>query len=880
MSIAVLRVFVFLLLIALVSTKGWDIGSGFTYDMKTSILLGEAHQFQSKNGSTDDVGFQLTAKLKVIPLWKNPNNPETILISVKIVSLQLWIKSRKAPKPEGFIEHSSRLVDIPKDPILLLWNNGQILNAYAISTESLSSLNLKRGIASIFQYKTTDGIFQEKDASGLCNVTYNSLTPRSFKKTKLFCKRNKNEHPNLFLGVQHNSIYTIKYGLTEALLPREIFENEKHETSLTARPEAGTSVTANRVFQLLPGVSKENRIIASTFTEAINKFDPRYVEISIEAENEYIACPESGCLTLDAVLDNSRSALEESALGKAKSASAFLKIVPLLRVASVESLVKILKSPRNHDILPQLYDLYGSASTFAAHQAAFKILRQDDIGDNTERYLWALSTSPYPNTDIINDIIKRSEETIQNDKVAETLTLTAAIMAKRHGAPNVIEKVKKSLELGLHSCTGEECKVKFLRSLGSLGTKSVIPILLKYSTNSTRTLSVIAWKAIGSLYNNYITAEIRNLAMKTFLQLNGQKVDSTVRTLSLNVILESNPSVEDLQQLLLYLTHEDPMFEVKKYLVQRLQQLISTSSQFRETFKKASKNEFTKLVNYNTFSQRGLSTAFTRSFLESAGSNGSLVTIQEINSGLLKRGIVDVVLLSDSYKYTFFSLGLFAGGLSNFVNSNDQEENDNLVENEVATAGMEISFLGVNIRPFVFFSGQGELMGHVWSGTASERTPAFQTIVNLHRHREIIALGSGFVVETDIEGAISVDLAGQIKLSLWSRNAQSLVEIEAGISIQGNTKIITNFVQSRTEFTLTLEPKLELATDVDFSGPVSLCMRLGQPQNMIKHHIYKVERIPGSRHKLRKTRRITILSTNRSYLLNTKNNEMCSKVFN
>lgn len=50
---------------------------------------------------------------------------------------------------------------------------------------------------------------------------------------------------------------------------------------------------------------------------------------------------------------------------------------------------------------------------------------------------------------------------------------------------------------------------------------------------------------------------------------------------------------------------------------------------------------------------------------------------------------------------------------------------------ESATAGMELTIMGVQIRPFVFFSGQGELMGHVWSGTASEKTPAFQVILCL-----------------------------------------------------------------------------------------------------------------------------------------------------
>lgn len=56
------------------------------------------------------------------------------------------------------------------------------------------------------------------------------------------------------------------------------------------------------------------------------------------------------------------------------------------------------------------------------------------------------------------------------------------------------------------------------------------------------------------------------------------------------------------------------------------------------------------------------------------------------------------------------------------MSSNGEDEETE----ESATAGMELSIIGTQIRPFVFFDGQGELMGHVWSGTASEMTPAFQ----------------------------------------------------------------------------------------------------------------------------------------------------------
>lgn len=579
---------------------------------------------------------------------------------------------------------------------------------------------------------------------------------------------------------------------------------------------------------------------------------------------------------MEQTVQDNRDSLDTLNLGTVKSASSFLKLTSLVREASAEELVKLLKSPKYRQLRPQLWDILGSVSTPEAHKAAMKLLKQDEIGDETERYLWSLSLSPNPHPDIIKDILKRSEETIQNNKVSETLALTAAAMAKQHGSSSVIDKVRVSLELGLESCTGEDCQLKFLRALRNLESKLAIPILLKFAQNGSRATSGVAWLALGSL-GKHLTKEVKSAALRTFFQI-GPKRDSTVRTLALNLILESEPTVDELHDLVKYLASRDPVYEVRKYLSQRLEQLAGEDVKFLKNLQEAMRRESERIYNYDVLAQKGLSTAFTRSFLKSAGSNGSLVTVQEISSGLLKRGIVDVVLESESHSTPIFSLGIYAGGLGGFVSS-DQEESEEPVDDEVSTAGMEISILGVVIRPFVFFSGQGELMGHVWSGTASEKTPAFQSLTNLHRHFEYVPLASGFVSEINVDGAMSFDLSGQIQLSLWNRNAQSLVEMGAGVSIQGGAKVRSNFVQSTAEFLLTLEPKLELATDVDFSGPISLCMRLSQPETIVRHNIYKIERIPGSRHRLRKTKRSKIFSPARSYLLNSKNNEMCSKVF-
>lgn len=68
-------------------------------------------------------------------------------------------------------------------------------------------------------------------------------------------------------------------------------------------------------------------------------------------------------------------------------------------------------------------------------------------------------------------------------------------------------------------------------------------------------------------------------------------------------------------------------------------------------------------------------------------------------------------------------MGLYAGGLSSFVGGSEEIDPE---EDTTATAGMELTVQGSFLRPLEFFYGQGQLMGHVWSGTASEKTPAYQ----------------------------------------------------------------------------------------------------------------------------------------------------------
>ncbi|CAG2065052.1 unnamed protein product, partial [Timema podura] len=109
-----------------------------------------------------------------------------------VSSPQLLIKSRKAPAPEGFIAHSSKLEGFANSPYYVHWSKGVIQHVYIVEDEELSLVNFKKGVASFFQFQLLDTQQTEKDTSGKCVVTYTSKDPHNFKKTKTNCVSGKN----------------------------------------------------------------------------------------------------------------------------------------------------------------------------------------------------------------------------------------------------------------------------------------------------------------------------------------------------------------------------------------------------------------------------------------------------------------------------------------------------------------------------------------------------------------------------------------------------------------------------------------------------------------------------------------------------------------
>lgn len=213
--------------------------------------------------------------------------------------------------------------------------------------------------------------------------------------------------------------------------------------------------------------------------------------------------------------------------------------------------------------------------------------------------------------------------------------------------------VEESLLHGLKS-PKEEDRFLFLRALRNLRSQNTIPTLLQIIKEGSRKEGVLAWKALRAQDPFQWDKSVLAVAKKTFFTLD-RKHDSSSRTLALEIIMQSNPSLDTLKELVYHLISADPAFEVKQYTMQVAAMIGEKNPEFGEKIMKFIKSD-PRLNNYNVLAQRGLSTALSRSFLTSSSSNGSLVTIQEMNSGIVKSGTVNVVLEKGNIAQDIFNV--------------------------------------------------------------------------------------------------------------------------------------------------------------------------------------------------------------------------------
>ena len=478
-----------------------------------------------------------------------------------------------------------------------------------------------------------------------------------------------------------------------------------------------------------------------------------------------------------------KSDLEDDKVGKGASARALLKLVSIGRASKTEDFTRILNARSTKEIRGQLMDLLGAVQTKQSHEAFKKTLNftNDEDFNDIERYLQSIAVGVRPEESIIRDLISvLSSDELNNEKLRDTLVQTVASMSQRFAhktnedfESHIVVEVKNFLMKSMNKCETDECKVVYVRGLQNLQSPDTIEKLFSLALNFPYQISVAAVKALKKFPASQFAPEAKGKLFSIFYQ-RGKKFDSSARTLALDILLTFRLENDDVAELVSFLKSGDSAYEIKQYLIQKLKMSAEKCLQFNEMLQIALAKD-PQVNNWNVYGGlKGLSSVLVRKFSQQPSFNGSLFSVQEMKGGVLKRGNVDLMLRSGDEEISLFSLGIFAGGLSSFISSSDQESVDP-DEDTTATAGMELSIQGVQMRPLIFFSGQGELMGHVWSGTASEPTTAYKGVTLLQDHRQVISLNNGFLLDFSTLGAFSVDLNGKIEISLWHKNANSEV---------------------------------------------------------------------------------------------------------
>lgn len=169
--------------------------------------------------------------------------------------------------------------------------------------------------------------------------------------------------------------------------------------------------------------------------------------------------------------------------------------------------------------------------------------------------------------------------------------------------------------------------------------------------------SVTAMKALRSFPPSSWNEKVIDASIKIFFQI-PKKYDTSSRTLALDILLGANPNEDLIKNLLYYLLSNDKTFEVKKYVIQNLNMLAEKDCLFKDKLKNVIKNE-PKINNYAVLSQKGMSSALARQFLHHPVTNGTMLSSQEMNSGLVKRGVFDIVLENEDRSCEMFSVSYY-----------------------------------------------------------------------------------------------------------------------------------------------------------------------------------------------------------------------------
>lgn len=859
-------------------SRQFELGTTYKYSLQSDVFLNEAAPRPSGKTSKS-VGYGLRATAAVTCIWKSPHDPLNRLFRVELSQVHLTVVP--ADTPEGSrSQHASQWDAASPLPLYVLQQSSEIVKVWS-HAESLTSVNIKKAVASMLQYQLTPEDKYQVDVSGRCSVSFkterNIITKHKSScthpdKTQFF---NPNPIQSPTVLTESTSLYEL---LPDMTAPKSVKISERTQMYVNILKEASILVEAEHTYKLETTLPSGQAFTAAAEAEVIQKLTAgqKVTEDTIVARPELKKCTKN-CKSLADNVKLFESNLRAKSLATLKSAVSFLRLLDSFREASEKEVHAVLKSSKNKNITPQLLDLAAAAQTMASVKAALKFLNFNSESDLAERFLVGLLATSHPSSGIVTEILGVAQKDMRNvkNKAAAVATLGALINVHCKGPRDCAKSESvgaalKFLEGQLRQCKDEPCWQMYLRGLQNAAQPSTVSTLLYAIRNGGKKSVLTALRALKKIGSEHFDDQVLDALEKVYGQVD-RRHDTTARALAAELIFSSS-SLRHIERTLELLPRVEAP-ELATFIASKLFELVDRTDRVRSFAGKVLSNS--TFGNYYNLAHSGSSATFTKYLTKGEDLNSTYaVNMELIPGGLLKESSLDFNLETEDKTLNLISVGLFAGGLDSVAGGGDESGGS---DEEEAMAGMRLSLLGYELRPYVFFVGTSELMSHVWSGTGSEPTPALQGNLMMMDHHQFVALLNGLVLELKLQGVISLDMTGSIQISLWNRNSHSVVKTSGAAVIQASASLNSDAASSHVQLNVAGDTHLEFVTDLDFyEKPYKMCIQMTQPGVVLRHNTRKYESVTGRKHLVRRLKRRSQNISGKSYAFHSKNSEYCS----
>ncbi|XP_012593860.3 microsomal triglyceride transfer protein large subunit [Microcebus murinus] len=865
------------------SVKGHTTGLSLNNDRLYKLTYStEVFLDRGKGKLQDSVGYRLSSGVDVVLLWRNPDGDDDQLIQITIKDVRVEnvnqqrgeksiFKGKSPPKIIG-----KENLEALQRPVLLHLVHGKIKEFYSYQNEPVAIENLKRGLASLFQTQLTSGTTSEVDISGDCKVTYQAHQDKVIKIKALdSCKiaRSGFTIPNQVLGVSSKASSTTTYKIEDSFVIAVLAE-ETHSFGLNFLQTITGKIVSKQRLELKTTDAGPRLRSGKQAAAVVRAVDSKYTALPVVGQVFQREC--KGCPSLLEHWQSIRKDLQPASLSKAQAVRNFLAFVQHLRTAKKEEILQVLRT-ENKEVLPQLVDAVTSAQTPDSLEAILDFLdfKSDSSVILQERFLYACGFASHPNEELLRALISKFKGSFGSNDIRETVMIVIGALVRKlcqnEGCKlKAVVEAKKLILGGLEKTEKKEDTTMYLLALKNALLPEGIPLLLKYAEAGEGPVSHLATTALQRYDVPFITDEVKKTLNRIYHQ-NRKIHEKTVRTTAAAVILNNNPSYMEVKNILLSIG-ELPK-EMNKYMLALVQDIL----RFEMPASKMVRRVLKEMVahNYDRFSGTGSSSAYT-GYIQRQPHSASTYSLDILysGSGILRRSNLNIFQHVGQASLHGSQVVIEAQGLEASIAATPDEGEENLN----SFAGMSAILFDVQLRPVTFFNGYSDLMSKMLS-VSGDPISVVKGLILLIDHSQELQLQSGMKANIEVQGGLSIDIAGAMEFSLWYRESKTRVKNRVTVVITGDVTVDSSFVKAGLEASAETEAGLEFISTVQFSQyPFLICMQMDRDAAPFRQLETKYERLSTGRGYVSRKRKEHLVP-GCEFPLHQENSEMCKVVF-